>query len=208
MISLGSLLLVVFMLQVKRSDRGLIWRVRIFKFWAVFNGAWYIWAGRSKEKDAFKFLGFYNSSNSFSPLHSHWPHWRGCFSRLGSNYSCPPPPCKDFDALVVVVYGTRHCILGCLFKLKEAGEGLQVLVCGSPAGRAVLPVLTSTQGLRYAQAALHPAEQFLVQGSTLFLAIFCTVGHMSCARPTEPFLGHLKCRSALAGILSANQSIL
>ena len=62
-------------------------------------------------------------------------------------------------------------ILGCLL-LKEAGEGLQVLVCGSPAGCAVLPVLTPTQGLRYAQAALHPAEQFLVVGSTLFLAIF------------------------------------
>ena len=62
-------------------------------------------------------------------------------------------------------------MLGCLL-LKEAGEGLQVLVCGSPAGCAVLPVLASAQGLRYAQAALHPAEQFLVVGSTLFLAIF------------------------------------
>ena len=52
-------------------------------------------------------------------------------------------------------------ILGCLL-LKEAGEGLQVLVCGSPAGCAVLPVLAPTQGLRYAQAALHPAEQVLL----------------------------------------------
>ena len=32
--------------------------------------------------------------------------------------------------------------------------------------------------------------------------------HVSCAHSTEPFLGHLKGRSALAGILSSNQSIL
>ena len=35
----------------------------------------------------------------------------------------------------------------------------------------MLPVLASTQGLRYAQAPLHSAEQFFVVGSTLFLAI-------------------------------------
>ena len=34
-----------------------------------------------------------------------------------------------------------------------------------------------------------------------------TVGHMSCVWPTEPFLGHLKGRSALAGIFSSHQSI-
>ena len=59
-------------------------------------------------------------------------------------------------------------ILGCLL-LKEAGEGLQVLVCGSPGSCAVLPVLASTyRPLMHAQTALHPAEQYLVVGSTLF----------------------------------------
>ena len=63
MISLGSLLLVVFMLQVNRSDRGLIWRDENIQFSMVFCMSPILW-GDKERCDSI-------SSNLFSPLHSH-----------------------------------------------------------------------------------------------------------------------------------------